>query len=144
MSDIPHTAAIPRCCRIVIIYCFSVFLASAIGEIAEPFISTLEQNQVAFFQFNLPEEGLTLRLEVRIGLVVLFASNKIQNPNEAFYDWKLETSSSADVYISLEGITKQQVLQSMNATIFISIKGQSGVNNFTLNSTSGDTTTTSK
>ena len=141
MSDIPHTAAIPHRCRIVIKYCFSVFLASAIGEIAEPFISTLEQNQVAFFQFNLPEEGLTLRLEVRIGLVVLFASNKIQNPNEAFYDWKLETSSSADVYISLEGITKQQVLQSVNSTIFISIKGQSGVNNFTLNSTSGDTTT---
>ena len=123
--------------RCLLSFCF---IASAIGEIAEPFISTLEQNQVAFFQFNLPEEGLTLRLEVRVGLVVLFASNKIQNPNEAFYDWKLETSSSADVYISLEGITKQQVLQSVNATIFISIKGQSGVNNFTLNSTSGDTT----
>ena len=120
---------------------FFCFIASAIGEIAEPFISTLEQNQVAFFQFVLPEEGLTLRLEVHIGLVVLFASNKIQNPNEAFYDWKLETSSSADVYISLEGITKQQVLQFTNTTIFISIKGQSGVNNFTLNSTSGDTST---
>ena len=77
---------------------------------------------------------------MRIGLVVLFASNKIQNPNEAFYDWKLETNSSADVYISLEGITKQQVQQFVNSTIFISIKGQSGVNNFTLNSTSGDTT----
>ena len=78
---------------------------------------------------------------MQIGLVVLFASYKIQNPNEAFYDWKLETSSSADVYISLEGITKQQVLQFANTTIFISIKGQSGVNNFTLNSTSGDTST---
>ena len=122
----------------LLFFCFHI--ASAIGEIAEPFISTLEQNQVAFFQFILPEDGLTLRLEVRIGLVVLFASNKIQNPNEAFYDWKLETSSSADVYISLEGITKQQIQQFVNTTIFISIRGQSGVNNFTLNSTSGDTT----
>ena len=100
-------------------------------------MGTLEQNQVAYFQFTLPEEGLTLKLEVQTGLVILYASNKIQNPNEAFYDWKLETSSSADVYISPDdlevspSLTKRQVLQSLNTTIFISIEGQSGTNNFT-------------
>ena len=119
------------------------FVASAIGEISEPFIGTLQQNQAAFFQYTLPEEGLTLRLEVEIGLIVLFASNKIRNPNEAFYDWRLETRSSADIYISLEGISsigKRQVVQSANTTIFVSIEGQSVTNNFTLNTTYGDTT----
>ena len=119
------------------------FVAPAIGEITEPFIGTLEQNQAAFFQYTLPEEGLTLRLEVEIGLIVLYASNKIRSPNEAFYDWRLETRSSTDIYISLEGISpigKRQVLQSVNTTIFVSIEGQSLINNFTLNTTYGDTT----
>ena len=80
---------------------------------------------------------------MEIGLIVLFASNKIRNPNEAFYDWRLETRSSADIYISLEGISsigKRQVVQSANTTIFVSIEGQSVTNNFTLNTTYGDTT----
>ena len=80
---------------------------------------------------------------MEIGLIVLFASNKIRTPNEAFYDWRLETRSSADIYISLEGISsigKRQVLQSVNTTIFVSIEGQSVTNNFTLNATYGDTT----
>lgn len=49
---------------------------------------------------------MTLALEVQEGSVVLYASNKISNPNAAFYDYRLETSRSADVYINasvLEG-----------------------------------------
>lgn len=127
-----------------------MFVASAIGDVAQAFMGTLQQNQVAFFQFTLPEEGLTLRLEVQTGLVVLYASNKIQNPNEAFYDWRLETRTSADVYISPDdleessSLTKRQVLQSLNTTIFISIEGQSGINNFTLNTTYGDTSSSAQ
>ena len=76
--------------------------------------------------------------------------NKIQNPNEAFYDWRLETRTSADVYISPDdleessSLTKRQVLQSLHTTIFISIEGQSGINNFTLNTTYGDTSSSAQ
>ena len=129
-------------------YIVSVPLAPAIGEIAQAFMGTLEQGQKAFFQFVLTEEGLTLKLDAQLGLIALFASSKVPNPNEAFYDWRLETSSSADVYISQEdleetsSVTKRQVLQSVNDTInvYISIEGRSGINNFTLNTTYGDTT----
>ena len=114
------------------------FLASAIGEIGQPFISTLEQNQTAYFQYTLPEEGMTLRLEVETGLIVCFASNRIENPNEALYDFRVETNSSADVYISLDD------LQGNSSIVYISIEGRSGRNNFTLNTTSGDTTTGNK
>ena len=125
-----------------------VHVAPAIGEVTQAFMGTLEQNQKAFFQFALTEEGLTLKLEVQVGFIVLFASSKIQNPNGAFYDWRLETRSSADVYISQDdldetsSVAKRQVLQSSNSTInvYISIEGQSGINNFTLNTTYGDTT----
>ena len=119
-------------------YCLFIFLvlASAIGEIGQPFISTLEQNQTAFFQYTLPEEGLTLKLEVETGLIVCFASNRIENPNEALYNFRVETNSSADVYISLDNLQGNS-----STTIYISCEGRSGVNNFTLNTTSGDTTT---
>ena len=118
-------------------YCLLSFLilASAIGEVGQPFISTLEQNQTAFFQYTLPEEGLTLRLEVETGLIVCFASNRIENPNEALYDFRVETSRISDVYISLDNS------QENSSTIYISCEGRSGINNFTLNTTSGDTTT---
>ena len=91
-----------------------------------------------------------IQLELQAGPFTLHLSNfschrwalfPPRTPKEILKVPPLETSSSADVYISLEGITKQQVLQFTNTTIFISIKGQSGVNNFTLNSTSGDTST---
>ena len=70
------------------------------------------------------------------GLIVLFASNRIENPNEALYDFRVETNSSADVYISLDNLQENS-----STTIYISIEGQGGLNNFTLNTTSGDTTT---
>ena len=111
------------------------FVASAVGEIAQPFISTLDRNQAAFFQYTLPEEGLTLRLEVEVGFIVCFASNRIQNPNEAVYDFRVETSSSADVFISPDNFEANS-----STTIFVSIEGRSALNNFTLNTTSGDTT----
>ena len=117
-----------------LVYYDFVHVAPAIGEIAQAFMGTLEQNQKAFFQFAPTEEGLTLKLDVQIGFIVLFASSKIQNPNEAFYDWRLETSSSACVYIS------QDDLDETSINVYISIEGQSGINNFTLNTMYGDTT----
>ena len=112
---------------------FFLFVAPAIGEKGVPFISTLDQNQAAFFQYTLPDEGLTLTFEVETGLIVCFASNRIQNPNEALHDFRVETSSFADVFISQEA--------NSSTTIFISCEGQNGINSFTLNTTCGDTTT---
>ena len=123
-------------CTTFTVYISFLILASAIGEVGQPFISTLEQNQTAFFQYTLPEEGLTLRLEVETGLIVCFVSNRIENPNEALYDFRVETSRISDVYISLDNLQENS-----STTIYISCEGRSGINNFTLNTTSGDTTT---
>lgn len=128
----------------------SVHTAPAIAEIEQGFVGTLEQNQKAFYQFALPEGGATVKIDVETGSVVLYASNTIQNPNEALYDYKLETSSSSDVYISPDdfedttSITKRQAMPpaNTNITIYISIEGQSGINSFSLNTTYGDTTST--
>ena len=124
---------------------FLFYIAPAIGEIEQAFMGTLEQNQQAFFQFDLPEEGLTLKLDVETGSIVLYASTKVQNPNEALYDWRLETRRSTDVYISPDdledtsSISKRQDVQSANITLYVSIEGQDGMNTFILNTTYGDT-----
>ena len=118
------------------LYFLFSFVAPAIGEKGVPFISTLNQNQAAFFQYTLPDEGLTLTLEVETGLIVCFASNRVQNPNEALYDFRIEASSFADVFISQDNLEANS-----STTIFISCEGQNGVNSFSLNTTCGDTTT---
>ena len=55
---------------------------------------------VSYFQYELPDEGMTLRLNVAAGRVVLYASARVQNPNSALYDVRLETESNEDVFLS--------------------------------------------
>ena len=87
---------------------------------------------------------MTLNLDVSEGSIVMYGSNKIQNPNEAFYDFKL-TNSQPEIFISdktfSSPITKREITNVTDITIYISIQGQSVSNNFTLNTTTGDTTT---
>ena len=105
--------------------------------------------EVSFFQYQLPTQGMTVHLDVQEGSVVLYASSTIQNPNEALYDYRLETDSSADVFldpVTLEGRPqvvankRRQVGDSFtNTTVYISIEGEEDINSFVLETTFGDT-----
>ena len=90
---------------------------------------------------------MTFSLDVSQGSVVMFGSNKIQNPNEAFYDFMLSDSQS-EMFVNKEtfdqstsSVTKREISNITDITIYISIQGLSVSNNFTLNTTTGDTTT---
>ena len=129
---------------IMLITCNTI-TAPAISAIGQAITNTLEQNEASYFQLGLPEDGMTFSLDVSQGSVVMYGSNKLQNPNEAFYDFQL-SSSQREIFISYatfsSPITKRQITNFTNITVYVSIQGQSVSNSFTLNTTIGDTTTT--
>ena len=122
-------------------------LASAPVDIAQSVMDTLDSREVSFFAYMLPSQGMTIRLEVLQGTLVLYASEKIRNPSGALYDYRLETSTSADVYIDpdqriLEGepLLKRQFMSASIGTIYVTIEGLgSDQNSFQLDTTFGNT-----
>lgn len=131
-------------------------------------VSAQRRGAVSYFQYQLPEEGMTLQLNVAAGRVVLYASMRIQNPNSALYDYTLETGSEEDIYISPEDLMidnseiavnvvernnrKRDVGEEENEgeeiMIFITVEGLELNNSYTLDTLVGDTSkfrlTTSK
>lgn len=112
----------------------------AIGDVEDIFYGTLQSDEQAYFQFKLPHIGMTLKIEVNVGIVITYVSNKIRNPNEAIYDWKLQTSTSVDVFISMEGLEINSSSPKTTATIYVSVQGKAEKSKFILNTTYGDTT----
>ena len=120
-------------------YLFS-FTAPAVSEVGQAITSTLEQNEVTFVQLSLPNDGLTISIDVTVGAIVSYGSNKIQNPNEAFYDFKL-SNSRPEIFVTTDTFDSVKIVNFTNIMIYISIQGQSASNQFTMNTTIGDTTT---
>ncbi|CAI7989860.1 Heat shock factor protein 1 [Geodia barretti] len=120
-------------------------------------VATQLLGTVSYFQYELPDEGLTLRLNVAAGRVVLYASTRIRNPNSAVYDIRLETDATEDVFVSpddlimtgvgtaIEGRRKRNIEKgerdSAVVMIFVTVEGLEKNNSFILESTFGDTST---
>ncbi len=115
-------------------------------EVAQTIEGTLDGGEFSFFQFLLPTMGMTLRLQTQRGRVVVYADDSIQNPNAAFYDYKLETGSNSEVYIDPgalgidHGTRKRQAsADATETTIYVSLEGIDESNSFELESNVGDT-----
>ena len=128
----------------------------AIADVEVVFYRILQYDECAYFQFKLPYVGMTLKIEVNYGTVVVYISNKLCNPNEAIYDWKLQTSTSVDVFISLEGLeinslsppnaTPQETIDTTETTvtIYVSVQGSAEKSDIILTTSYGNTTETDK
>ena len=57
---------------------------------------------MSYLEYTVPEGGMTLTLLRQEGTVSLFASNKIQNPNSAFYDYHI--NGEGQVFVDLEDL----------------------------------------
>ena len=55
---------------------------------------------MSHFQYLVPEEGITFTLIRQEGSASLFASNKIQNPNTALYDYRID--GAGEVFVDVE------------------------------------------
>ena len=137
----------------------SLYIVPAVVRVAQQVTGTTQRNQVAYFQYQLPVEGMTIRLKMDSGRAELYATHMLRNPSSAFYDYHFSTHSNADVYIDpseLEGsnndtmrrrVKREQEEREVvstnltNVTLFVSIKGLDENNSFILATTFGDTST---
>ena len=112
-------------------------------------MGSLGERETIRYEFPLPEDGVTVKMCVQTGQVNLCTSTEIPNPNSALYDHKLEvkaqspgTEACGDVYIGEQGdLKRRSVIEKSNTTLFMSLTGMDGYNEFSFNSTVGDTTT---
>ena len=113
-------------------------IAAAEVEIDTMVMDTLQIDEIKYFEYPFPDEGLTLKVDVDEGSVVLYASDIIETPNEALYDWKVETDGYDDVFIDPADLDRPV----LGNSVYVSIEGLEDSNTFTIDSTMGDTSTT--
>ena len=105
------------------------------------------------YEIEVPEEGVTIRLCVREGYIIFYASFTVTNPNEALHDYKREvintgTITCDDAFIlpdvSNDATSKRNLRQVSNSTqsssnlLYISLEGGSEENEFVLETSAGD------
>ncbi len=72
------------------------------------------------------------------GEVVFYASTETTAPNEAFHQWKIQTSSRGSIFIKpqtqTKTVRKQIQMNETQVTVFTTLLGLDGTNTFTLSS----------
>jgi receptor-type tyrosine-protein phosphatase Q len=103
-------------------------------EIDEEIKGSLGSNELNYFQLDFPSGGITFTLTVSTGYITCYASDTVQNPNgEQGYEWKVVTNSTVEVFLDPNSLDRD-----VGVYVYIGLEGGSSVNNFSLNSTSGD------
>lgn len=112
---------------------------------------TISRNTKVYLEYEVPSEGFTLKVEVNEGTIVVCGSKSLQRPDCSYaptYNWKLEISDYSDIFIKNDGtpnneqrsVSKRQVVEIVNVTVFVTVEGLDTQNTFQLNTTFGDTT----
>ena len=129
--------------------CACFFSAAARPEVGVQMIQRrIRQGLQAFFEYQVPSLGLTIRVTAEEGRIAVCGSRTLQRPscsNSSLYDWRREITRSAAVYITPEGLDAESlpnmggnVLQ-LNVTMFVSVEGLGTTSIFVLNTTLSDT-----
>ena len=118
--------------------CSSPIVAAEI-EINETVSNTIEEDEVSYIELPFSDDGVTITVNVTNGSVVVYASDQITTPNEAFHDWMIETDGYSDVYLDPDDVNR-----TVGDTVYVAIEGEEESNNFALSTTTGDTSTHGK
>ena len=123
-------------------YNFPVFIVSQPVVIDEENRGSLERDEQVRWQIDIPETGKLIVIEVEQGEVAFYASTETTAPNEAFYQWKLRTSSSSSVFIQPtagreSNRRRRQIGPNSNMTdnlipVYTTVMGLGSKNTFTL------------
>ena len=84
-----------------------------------------------------PSTGLTIRVEALIGTVRCYISDTSQQPNGMDYVWTLLIADYDDIFIDPSTLGRTP-----GSTLYITLEGVATNNNYTLNTTYGDTSIT--
>ena len=114
--------------------CHCCCLVPETYEIDEEIQGSLETNELNYFQLDFPSYGITFTLTVDTGYITCYASDVVRNPNEEQgYEWKVVTNGKVEVFVDPNSLDRD-----VGDYVYIGLEGGSSVNNFSLNSTSGD------
>ena len=97
----------------------------------------LPQGRSVIYFLPFPSNGLTIRVEAITGTVQCYASDTSQRPNSLDYVWTLTISDYDDVFIDPSSLGRTQ-----GSTLYITLEGSNTNNNYTLNTTYGNTSIT--
>ena len=100
---------------------------------------SIGSGQFRYYIFPFLSGGVTIRVEAFRGGVWCYASDTNRNPSSRDYIWRLFISEYDDSYIDPRSLGRVA-----GASLFIAIEGMDTNNDFTLNSTTGDTSIASK
>ena len=81
-------------CTFILLYPTSVAILPA--DTDEEMNGTLDQNETVHYHYHIPVAGITLRVCISVGHVVVYGSFSVPNPNSAFYDFVLEFGSESN------------------------------------------------
>ena len=132
-------------------------IAPTILETGMEIATSISRGSSRLLQYEFPSMGMTLKVDVTQGNLVVRGSFSVQNPNELTQDFSvMSNGNDIDYFISPELLrqstdngnndgrrTKRQAPTPTNATdanVYLSIVGLNDNNTFVLNTTVGDTT----
>ena len=105
--------------------------------IGDPVYDSIGSGQFRFYIFPFLSGGVTVRVEVFRGGVWCYASDTNRNPSNRDYTWRLFISRYNDSFIDPTSLGRTP-----GDFLFIAIEGIDTSNNFSVNSTAGDTSIT--
>jgi hypothetical protein len=111
----------------------------------------LGMNEIRLIKFPFPDEGMTLKMNISVGQLVVHGSFTINNPNMLTADFSVtgDENEGIDFFISPQlyansttssnsnGISKRAF--STESNVYLSITGLKSANSFVMNTTLGDT-----
>ena len=106
--------------------------------------SVLGEGVVEYYRVRIPDEGLTLKVDVTSGRVLICGSVSNQNPNcrdPSSYEWRCEAVDYCDIHLRDENNRKRR--QTGTTFMFITVEGVDRNNEVILNTTMGDETVSS-
>lgn len=132
------------------LYIFCTCTVSTPVTFEEDSQGSLQEGEQVRWQYDVPESGATFELSVVQGTIVFYASTLTTSPNEAFHEWKAQTSDSTSVFIkpTLASDRNERSLRDANldssqdanatAVVYVALFGQDMNNTFTLKSKHND------
>ena len=107
--------------------------------IGDPVYDSIGGGDSRYYIFPFLSGGVTVRVEVFRGGVWCYASDTNRNPSSVDYVWRLYITEYNDSFIDSTSLGRPA-----GAFLFIALEGTSTGNDFSLNSTTGDTSIASK
>ena len=107
------------------------FIELSVGGLVS---GSVGMNRFVYFSIPFFSSGVTVRIEARVGGIWCYASDVDRRPSSNRYVWRLLITDYGDSFIDPSTLGRTP-----GGTLYIGLQGVNAVNNFTINTTIGDT-----